>query len=224
MSAVWTQPTVVCVPGQRTYAALWVGLGGYRHGLHALEQVGTEVDCTSTGRQHSGVWFELVPSPTRWVKLSLNAGDTVAAGVTVHGHSVTLALADLTTGGQFRRTASAARVDTSSAEWILEAPSGCVGGGRCQILPLANFGSTTFSHASARSASGHTGTISDSAWFASRIILRPHRQQIAVRGTGQAGIATTSALQSGGSSFSVTFSQLAVRATVQVARALSIFH
>jgi hypothetical protein len=224
VSAAWTQPNVSCVPGQRTYAALWVGLGGYRHGIHALEQVGSEVDCTATGRHHSRAWYELVPAPTRWVKLSVNGGDTVVASVTVRGHVADLALADLTTRQSLHRTVRAARVDTSSAEWIVEAPAGCVGRGNCRVLPLANFGSTTFTHASARSASGHVGTISDPSWFASRIMLRPHGQQFAVSGTGQAGIATTSALQSGGSSFRVTFSQLAVRAAVQVARAVSIVH
>jgi hypothetical protein len=222
--ATWTQPVASCVPGQRTYAALWVGLGGYQHGLHELEQVGTEVDCTATGGQRDGVWYELVPAPTRSVPLSVNPGDTITATVSVSGHTVNVSLADLTSRQSFHRTLGAAHVDISSADWIVEAPAACVGN-KCQVLPLANFGSVTFTRASARTTSGHTGPINDPSWFASRIMLRPHRTQLAAgAGTGRFGIASTSALRSGGSSFRVTFSQLAVRAAAQAARAVSIFH
>ena len=222
--ATWTQPFASCVPGQRTYAALWVGLGGYQHGLHELEQVGTEVDCTAAGAQRDGVWYELVPAPTRWAPLSVNPGDTITATVGVSGHTVNVSLADLTSRQSFHRTLGAAHVDISSADWIVEAPAACVGN-KCQVLPLANFGSVTFTQASTRTTTGHTGPINDASWFASRIMLRPHRTQLAAGGgTGRFGIASTSALQAGGSSFRVTFSQLAIRAATQVAQAVSIFH
>jgi hypothetical protein len=59
--------------------------------------------------------------------------------------------------------------DTSSAEWIAEAPSAETQGG-LQVLPLANFREVTFTNASA-TAAGHTGSISDAAWDVQEIQL-----------------------------------------------------
>ena len=42
---------------------------------------------------------------------------------------------------------------------------------RRQILPLTDFGTVRFTSATATSTSGHTGTISDAAWSATRIVL-----------------------------------------------------
>ncbi len=225
VSAAWRQPSASCVRGRRAYAAFWVGLGGFRKGARSLEQVGTETDCTAGGHRRAFVWYEVVPAATRSVRLPISPGDTIAAAVSAHGRTVTFALADFSNRRTFRRTVHAGRIDLSSAEWIVEAPSGCVGHSHCQILPLANFGSMTFSHASARSASGHTGTIPDPAWFASRFVLNPFGKQFAAApGTRRASTATTSGLKTGGSSFRVTFSQLATHAAVQVAQAISIVH
>ena len=88
--------------------------------------------------------------------------------------------------------------DVSSAEWITEAPAECDSSGRCQQLSLSNFGTITFKRASATSGSGHTGSISDSAWSATRIEL--------VESAG----AVASALSSGGSSFSIAYQENAV--------------
>jgi hypothetical protein len=59
--------------------------------------------------------------------------------------------------------------DTSSAEWIVEAPAEA-SGGNDQILPLADFGKVTFTSATA-TANGHTGEISDPNWQASQVQL-----------------------------------------------------
>jgi hypothetical protein len=217
VSAAWTEPFVMCLPGRTTYAAFWVGLGGYHRHIHALEQVGTEIDCSAWGQERAAVWFELLPAPTRRVRLRVSPGDTIAAAVSTRGHLVTVALADFTTGRGFRKTVRAARVDVSSAEWIVEAPTACIGNRRCRILPLANFGSAEFSNALARSASGHTGTIEDPLWRATRIMLRPGGRTF-TGGHGGAA-ATASPLQLGGSVFQVTFSRFA-----RAAAAVSVFH
>src|ERR1700761_2817108 len=47
VSSSWVAPTVSCTGGQ-TYSAFWVGLGG-ADGADALEQAGTEADCSSSG-------------------------------------------------------------------------------------------------------------------------------------------------------------------------------
>ena len=57
--------------------------------------------------------------------------------------------------------------DTSSAEWIAEAPSQCDSTSSCTPLPLADFGTVQFTGASA-TANGHTGSIDDSNWSSQR--------------------------------------------------------
>ena len=62
--------------------------------------------------------------------------------------------------------------DTSSAEWIAEAPPACQGGtsGACQTVPLADFTSVDFTNASA-TADRQTGSISD--FYATAMQLQP---------------------------------------------------
>jgi hypothetical protein len=206
VEAAWKQPSASCSRGRKTYSSFWVGLGGLRRGARALEQVGTEMDCTASGEMRAAAWYEVVPAATRWVRLPISVGDTIAASVSVHGHTVTFTLADFSTGRSFDHTVHAARLDTSSADWIAEEPSSCAGSHRCRTLPLANFGSVEFTHALARSASGHSGTIIDPAWSASRIRLQPRARQANSSGHGS-GSVVASALQNAGSAFQVVFTR-----------------
>jgi hypothetical protein len=215
VKAVWTEPTVSCIAGRPTYSSFWVGIGGYRPTSRALEQIGTEVDCSASGAIRSSVWYELVPSASRNIRLSVSPGDTVAASVLVKGHRVTVSLADLNTRRQFHKTLRARSVDVSSAEWIVEAPAECFGASACQTLPLANFGSATFSLASVQSTSGQTGGIADRLWRWTRIVLaHGGRRYVVSQGGGGAGAeAIPSPLELGGSRFSVAYSQLAIQSS-----------
>jgi hypothetical protein len=215
VSANWTQPTATCTAGHRSYSAFWVGLGGYNTTSNALEQIGTEVDCTSGGKVRSTAWYELVPAASRTIRLRVRPGDAIRATVRVAGQRVTLALYDGTAKRWFRKTLHTRTVDVSSAEWIAEAPSECFSGAPCQTLPLANFGSTTFSGALARSTSGHAGTISDRAWRWTQIRLTPggRRFVVAAGSTPAAGAATPSALAANGSQFSVVYSSVSAQRT-----------
>jgi hypothetical protein len=202
-TASWTQPTPTCRPGSSSYSSFWVGLGGFSSGSNALEQIGTEVDCTRSGRISSTAWYETVPSPSFGIFRPVRPGDQMAASVSVSGHSTTLVLRNLTRGWTFTKQLRIGPVDISSAEWIAEAPSDCFGN-TCRTLPLANFGSTTFSSVSATSVQGHRGPLSDSRWNLTRIRLRPSGRQFALNGV-QAGGATPSDFGSGGSTFGVSY-------------------
>ncbi len=205
VSGSWTQPRAACTPGSPTYSAVWVGLGGYARSSRALEQIGTELDCNARGRAVSSAWYELVPSASHTTKLIVRPGDRVRASVAVSGRQVHLSLDDLTRHRSFTRTVRASVLDTSSAEWILEAPSLCAGSGVCQPLPLADFGATTIGTARTESASGHTGSIEDRHWDASEIsLLTPEPRFVA--GGGSAGpAAVPSSLSRQGDSFTVTY-------------------
>jgi hypothetical protein len=208
--ASWTQPSLTCTPGQSSYSAFWVGLGGYSVTSKALEQVGTEADCKRSGVAKMGAWYELVPAPSRSVSLQIRAGDRIAASVSVSGHEVSVRLQDVTTGKSMTKRIRAATVDLSSAEWIAEAPSDCINSHSCQTLPLADFGSAAFDLAGAQLMGAHRRAISSGHWKLTKIILQAGRRQFAgLHGAGTAGgQATPSALTDRGSAFTVTYSTL----------------
>ena len=172
VTGTWIQPTADCTSarGSVTASAFWVGLGGDSGSSNALEQAGTEADCSATGTASYSAWYELVPAASVKLPLAISPGDTISATVTVKGTQVTLQVADKTTGKAVTKTLSMASPDVSSAEWIAEAPSAVTNMGT-QVLPLTDFGTVAFSNAEATTKSGHTGTISDSAWTATRIAL-----------------------------------------------------
>lgn len=167
----WTAPEATCSAGQATYSAMWVGIGGYSVNADALEQIGTEADCTASGRAASSAWYELVPAASRAIRLTVAAGDRIDAAVTVSGHQITVTLSDLTRHHSFTKHLHAATVDTTSAEWIVEAPSVCSSATDCQTLPLADFGSAGFTSAAATASTGHRGTIRDRRWTTTKINL-----------------------------------------------------
>ena len=206
VSATWTQPSVTCTPGRSSSSAFWVGLGGRSRGSNALEQMGTDADCDANGNANYSTWYEVLPAASVPLSVAVAPGDTITASVTVTGTTVDFALQNVTQGTSATKQVTAAAVDTSSAEWIAEAPSLCNRGlSSCRTQPLANFGSVAFSAASA-TAGGHTGTISDSAWSAEQISLRSGGSEFS-RWRGAAAVAGTGAvpgdLSADGSSFTV---------------------
>ncbi len=216
----WTQPSASCTPGRRTYSAMWVGLGGYSTNAEALEQVGTEVDCTASGQVDSTAWFELVPAASKPISMKVSPGDVIAAAVAVNGHTVTVALDDITAHHTFLRTLHVRAVDVTSAEWILEAPSDCVSPTVCRTLPLTDFGVAGFGLAKAATRAGHVGAIADRAWRTTRIRLSPgSRHLVSLAGAGgSAGAATPSTLTLKGSSFKVRYSTLSAANPFSVTR------
>lgn len=193
VKGTWVQPAADCTAvATSSYSAFWIGIGGLPGGNGGLEQTGTESDCRN-GQAVYGTWFELLPDSSVTAPLAISAGDTISAEVSVNGAVVTLTLIDVTTGQTFTTQATPSILDTSSAEWIAEAPSQCYSADRCAQLPLANFGSVEFS-GSSTTANGHVGTISDASWSATSIELG-----------GGSGTATPAALSPDGSDFVVAF-------------------
>jgi peptidase A4-like protein len=205
-TGTWIQPTATCSRGHATYSSMWVGIGGYSLDARALEQIGTEADCTAGGRAVTSAWYELVPDTSHTVGLTIDPGDRVRATVSVRGTEVTLSLADLTRHRSFTKRLRATTLDNASAEWILEAPSACTGAVSCRILPLADFGSAGISSASAISTTGHRGTIADHRWTATKISLAATGRQFISDPGASLVTANPSALSANGSAFTVTYS------------------
>jgi hypothetical protein len=212
VSGSWTQPTVSSSSTQ-AYSAFWVGLGGANQQSESLEQVGTAAD-TAGGQTTYYAWYELVPAGQVKLNLAIHPGDKMTGVVTVSGTDVTIALSDKTTGQSVTKTLTMSNPDTSSAEWIAEAPSAQSPDGSLQQLPLADFGNVTFTNASA-TAGGHTGGINDSNWTVQQVNLQPS-DTVGVSGTGRfsavglsdssSASASAGSVSSDGSSFSVTYS------------------
>jgi hypothetical protein len=215
VSGSWTEPAVSPESGDG-YSAFWVGLGGTSPNSRALEQIGTAGSVVD-GKADYSAWYELVPAPETELSLAIHPGDRLSASVTVAGGRVTLWLADRTTGQSLSKMLRTQRSDTSSAEWIAEAPSRVTPGDGTQVLPLANFGTVTFTNATA-TAGGHTGSISDPDWSVQATQLSPS-QGVGFPGAGNltglvpgllavqsAREASPNGLSNAGTSFSVSYS------------------
>lgn len=211
--ASWVEPVGACSNSKPGYSAFWIGLGGYSSSSQALEQTGTEVDCTSAGKPVYYAWYELVPAAPVTLKIRIRSGDRIFARVSASGRRVSLALHDATSGGQFDKgfTMNSPRPDTTSAEWITEAPSVCNAFGNCDTLPLGDFAAVAFTDASATNVSGHTGAINDRHWSHQALelqdqtgSLRPGR----FPSPGAAAEALPGALSSAGSAFGVSWQQI----------------
>jgi hypothetical protein len=189
----WVVPTV---SGTGTaYSSAWVGIDGFNSS--SVEQIGTDSD-VSNGVPQYYAWFEMYPNPSYVLPLAVHPGDTITAKVSYANSRFTLQITDAndpaaTQTDTITRSARAAR---SSAEWIQEAPSSYTG-----VLPLANFGTITFSGAQA-TLGGTTGAIDNASW-ASKV------DSINMVTPSGATKATTSALTDTGSPassrFTVTF-------------------
>jgi hypothetical protein len=139
-----------------TYSSFWVGMDGFSS--PTVEQIGTDSDIWS-GAPRYYAWYEMYPSASKLITtLVVNPGDAISASVTYTGSDqFSLQINNETTGGTFTTVQSLPGAARSSAEWVAEAPSSNSG-----ILTLANFGSVTFTGASAR-VNSTTGAIDNSS-------------------------------------------------------------
>jgi hypothetical protein len=213
VSGSWVEPSVNASSNDG-YSAFWVGIGGASSQSQALEQVGTAAQ-TVNGKVSYYAWYELVPSAQVPLNMTINPGDHMSAKVHVHGTSVTISITDQTTHQSVNKTLQMSNPDTSSAEWIAEAPAAEQSDGSMQILPLADFGNVTFTQAWA-TAGGHTGSISDPAWTPTQIDLSsagsqqfldggPSFTSASLGGSQSTAGASAGNVSSDGSSFTVAY-------------------
>jgi hypothetical protein len=138
VTATWTQPSVSC--SGSAYSSFWIGIDGDTSGT--VEQTGTSADCNGSTPVYYA-WYEMYPQyPTNYPN-RVSAGDHFVATVTTDGTgSFTLTLKDSTRGWTQTTTQRLNKARLASAEVIAEAPSS-----RSGVLPLANFGTVSFSGA-----------------------------------------------------------------------------
>ena len=173
-TATWKQPAASCDQADAgAQSAFWVGLGGYSTNSQALEQIGSDSDCNASGRPDYYAWYELVPAAAVQLAIKIEPGNTVTVSVNAIDGATTMELQIInrSLGVRVTKLLPVASPDLSSAEWIAEAPSECTRDS-CQTEPLANFGSVSFARIAAL-GNGVGGTVSDPAWSADQIELRP---------------------------------------------------
>jgi hypothetical protein len=193
-----------CSSASSGLSATWLGIGGYPHSARALEQVGTEYDCSANGTAKYSAWYELVPRPGRTIKMTVRPGDAMSAAVTVNGRRVTIYLRNRSQGKTFKQHFTMKRPDTRSAEWIVEAPSRCSRARGCKQVALSNFGTVSFRRASVMTSRGRRGAISSRRWAHTKVALSQGGAHRVDRVAAPRG-AAPSLLSAAGKTFSVSF-------------------
>ncbi len=178
-----------------SYAAFWAGLDGFNS--KTVEQAGVLMT-SSNGKATYSAWVEFYPSAPVYASWNPSPGNTMVVYVNYTGsNSFSATVKDLSTGQSFSSTADVAGAARSSAEWIAEAPSSSSG-----ILPLADFGTVQFGQDYTNVAGSNYASNST---FTGAIGEFPHIYQINMV-TNFGGLkASTSALSSDGTSFTVTW-------------------
>ena len=167
VSGRWVVPALL--PTSDTgYCAFWVGIDGYTSAT--VEQIGTSHNWVD-GKQQNYAWFEMYPQgPYQITGFPVDKGDVIAGEVNYLGDGVfEMTIRNVTKGvhvvipTSYTTSTSAQR---SCAEWVVEAPSSGQG-----ILPLADFGSATFTHCFTN-IQGSQGTINSSSWESDEILMQ----------------------------------------------------
>jgi Peptidase A4 family len=202
VSGSWTVPTVTASGSGTTYSSVWVGIDGYSSST--VEQVGTEEDIVN-GHAVYDAWWEMYSSgkqqPEQVITgMTINPGDSITASVQYittgsHAGQFLLSITDSSHANdsfsiyETSSVVQSPQASRSSAEWIVEAPT--VGN---NVSALANFGSVTFTNASA-TINGVTGPVNSSS-----------SQSYAINiASGGATKDTTSILYNSGTSFTVSY-------------------
>ena len=206
VTGTWRVPRVRCTRAG-TSAAFWVGIGGSSTESPALEQLGSSADCSPKRVATYRLWTEIVPAPAHFLAMKVRPGDSVSAAVLVQGQTVTMSIQNLTRGTRYTtRVVAKQQLDTSSAEWIAEAPSLCRTATACDVIPLSNFGTVGFTSIAA-TANGHTGVLTDPLWLVTPIALASSKGVAAYSAVSNAAGAVPNAIAPSGRSFTVSFRQ-----------------
>ncbi|MGW4528756.1 G1 family glutamic endopeptidase [Amycolatopsis sp. NPDC004378] len=153
VSASWTQPAVSCTNDYRS-SSFWVGIDGYANSH--LQQTGSKARCRD-GVAEYYAWYEVLPaSESRW-DVAVEPGDHLHAEVGKNAAGEWVMTLSDSTRGWSRTQVDKAVHPGASAEVVAEAPAN--GGG---IVPLADFGSVTFTDVTVNGVPAQSRTDLDS--------------------------------------------------------------
>jgi hypothetical protein len=191
ISASWAVPVVTASAQNDTFAAVWLGIGGYFD--NTLIQVGTEQDSIG-GQGDYSAWYKLLPALSITIDIiTPSPGDQINASIQLldpNTDTWSIYIEDLTTGQAFQNDFNYLSSQLS-AEWIVERPLA----GR-RLATLAGIGSVTFTDCQAM-VGAQSGDIS--SFPAIQSILYESVQNT----TGINELAAVSDITDGGSTFTV---------------------
>ena len=192
VSASWTVPTANCGNGVATTSATWVGIDGGVANDNTVEQIGTDSNCVLFNGSY-WAWWQMAPSSPVVIgavpaNYPVYAGDLMIASVTSTGTpgSYTLKIEDNTQDWIYSTTQSNPNATGATAECIEEQPA-ALG------LPLADFGSVTFTGCKAAAGNGPAMPIWD------------HPSEAVDMTSGSTQLAVASPLSDDGTQFTVTW-------------------
>lgn len=169
VSGSWVQPRIVCNRPESS-VAFWVGIGGAERASRALEQLGTTAGCTEGASPWYSAWYQLFPANPVDIPVAIRPGDLVSVQLSIRATTVDLKLQNRSTGASFATRLKASAVETTSAEWIAEAPAICLTR-ECASAPLAAFGRAVFVETYAR-AGASDGPVGAEVWMTQPIRMR----------------------------------------------------
>lgn len=186
----WTVPTVDCTATPYASASFWVGIDGWV--TDTVEQTGTDSDCVGETPYYYA-WYEFFPNGGVTIaSVPVSPGDRMSAEIIYDGSEFAVSIRNETTGDSYRKSATVARAQRVSAEWIAE-----MNGYR-----LSDFGTVPFgedytdvsetNYAADSSTSGQIGDFGNRVW-----------ESVMVSGKGVDAV--PSSLSSDGTSFTVTW-------------------
>ncbi|MBV8599349.1 MAG: hypothetical protein JO017_11050 [Actinobacteria bacterium] len=198
VTGTWNEPAVDCTHSRgAALSVVSVGLGGFVTGADKPEQVGTDANCSARHEPSYYAWFELSPDVAHTINAKVEPGDTITGLVKLlRINLVEIRVRDATRHWTFMRKITLPATDTTSAEWIVEAPYACRRF-TCRQASLANFGSVEI-HGIAATGNGSNGTLAHRAWTRTRLRFVPCTPN------SKAG-ASTRGMSSDGSTFTIAW-------------------
>jgi hypothetical protein len=157
------------------FSSSWVGIGGYCEdadcftGDTSLIQLGTEQDAYDVNGILTTAyyaWYEKLPAASKLIKkFVVNPGDTITASLSCIKHcdkkqqTWQLTMTDATNGSNWTKKLKY-KASELSADWIEEAPYGFEFKKQKHpgYLPMADYGTASFSSATANNAQANLGT------------------------------------------------------------------
>ncbi|KAK8193194.1 peptidase A4 family-domain-containing protein [Phyllosticta capitalensis] len=147
--------------GEYASASAWVGIDGDTYG-NAILQTGVDFYATSSGSYSFDCWYEWYPDYAYdFSGIEISAGDVVTVSVTSSSSSAGTAVIENETTGQsvsksLTAPESSATLGGQNAEWIVEDFES-----NGSLVSFADFGSVTFTDATAKTSTGNTYDPSD---------------------------------------------------------------
>jgi hypothetical protein len=170
-----------------------------------LIQAGTQA-VVQNGAVTYEAWLETLPSFQQIIPLTVKGGDSVSVSLNqTSSGQWSLSFRDNTSGQNYSETI-AYKSSLSSAEWIEEMPAGATSRNSLTFLPLDNFGTMSFSGASA-TVNGNTENIAVAGG-----------QSLTMVDSGYALVTPSALSTANGGSFSITRSAVTVSSSPSVSQ------